>query len=176
MSKFFEKIKKIKNIEIYLAVAVVVIIIAIYFSTLTPKKEEQSQTQTESGTIGESYADMIESKLESVIKSIKGVGTVAIMVMTDGEGTSELAYDIEEKTVEQVGANGQKVINTVINKKTLLGTGGKPIILWTIPPKILGVVVVATGAGDVTVRLCILNAVQTVITDIGVKIQILTGN
>jgi stage III sporulation protein AG len=170
MKKFFEKIKKIKNIEIYLAVVTVVVIIAIYFSTLPEvKKVEDSSASAEQGILGESYADMIESKLKTVVKNIKNSGSVAVMVMTDGEGQSELAYNIEEKTVEQTGANGQAVKNTTTNKTPVL-SGGQPVILWTNPPRILAVVVVASGAGDPGVRINIINAVKTVVGDAGLTV------
>ena len=52
---------------------------------------------------------------------------------------------------------------------------GSPVVLWTNPPKIVGVVVVATGANNVGVRLNLLHAVETVLGDQNVPIQILSG-
>jgi stage III sporulation protein AG len=176
MKKWFEKLKKIKNIEIYLAVVVVVIIVAIYFSSLPGKKSADANgTNSAAAQSAESYADKLEQKLLSVIGNIKGAGTVSVIVMTEGEGTVELAYDIDEKTVTQNGANGQSTSTTTANKTPLLGKDGKPIVLYTYPPKISGIVVVATGAGDIGVRLTIMRAVQAVIGGSSAKIEVLTG-
>jgi len=177
MKKLWEKLKKIKNIEIYAAVVVVIIIIIIYCSTLvTPKQSTANDSGAAVSAVTQTYADMIESKLAEVIGSIKGAGHVAVMVMTDGEGTSELAYNIDEKTVEQTGTSGQGTTTTTSTKTLLLGTGGKPIVLWINPPDIIGIIVVATGAADVGVRLNILKAVQTIIGSSNAHIEILTGN
>ncbi len=177
MKKLWEKLKKIKHWEIYAAVLAVVLIVGIYLSTLVPKKTTTTAT-TEQTTVvnqNQSYADQLASKLENVLGSVAGAGKVAVLVMTDGEGTAELAYDIQEKTVTQTGSNGQEITTTTKDHK-LITTNGQPLILWTNPPALLGIVVVATGAGDVSVRLNLLRAVQTVIGNQKVDIEILTGN
>lgn len=176
MKKIWEKLKKIKHIEIYAAVLAVVIIIGIYFSTLTPRTQQPETTpESVTTTTSQSYANMLEDKLKNVIGSVAGAGKVAVMVMTDGEGTAELAYDTQEKTVTQTGANGQE-ITTTTKDQTVLTNNGKPVVLWTNPPRIIGIIVVATGASDVAVHLNILRAVQTIIGDSKVAIQILAGN
>ena len=177
MKKWLEKIKKIKHWEIYAAVLAVVLIVGIYLSTLAPKKTTPATTTNNEvvPNLNQSYADYLGSKLENVLGSVAGAGKVAVLVMTDGEGTAELAYDIQEKTVTQTGTNGQEITTTTKDQK-LLTNNGQPIILWTNPPAILGIVVVATGAGDVSVRLHLLRAVQTIIGNQKVDIEILTGN
>ena len=86
-----------------------------------------------------------------------------------------MAYNIEERTVTQTGANGQSTTTTTVTKTILTGPGGAPVILWTNPPNIISVVVVAAGAGDVSVRMNIIRAVQTVVGT-SPRIEILTGN
>ncbi len=174
MKKIIEKMKKVKHIEIYLAVIAVVIIIMIYFSSL-PTTENNSETESSvQNTSTDTYADIMEGKLRNLIGSISGAGNVAVMVMTNGEGTAELAYNKEEETVSQTGSNGQIITTTTKNEELILNSG-KPIILWTNPPEIIGIVIVATGAYDVSVKLNILRAVQTIIGDNVVDIEILPG-
>lgn len=175
MKKLWQKIKQIKHWEIYATVIVVVIMLGIYLSSLGGSKKS-NQTETVS-TVTESngtYASQLESKLESVLGCVAGAGHVAVMVMTDGEGTAELAYDVQEKTVEQAGANGQAITTTTVDK-TVVIKNGSPMVLWKNPPAMIGIVVVATGASDVSVRLNLLHAVQTLIGDKNVPIQILSG-
>jgi stage III sporulation protein AG len=170
----WDKIKKIKHWEIYLTVIAVVIIVAIYLSSLGGgKPNDANNTALTQST--ESYADKLEQKLLAVISNIRGAGTVSIIVMTNGNGNSELAYDIDEKTVTQTGTSGQTTSTTTTNKTPLLDKSGNPIILYTNPPKIVGIVVVAGGANDVAVKLSIARAVQTIIGDNNAKIEIITG-
>lgn len=176
MKKWWEKIKKIKHIEIYAAVLAVVIIFGIYFSTLSSGKAKTTSptTTNQTTTSAQTYAEMLSEKLEHVLGSVAGAGKVAVLVMTDGEGTAELAYDIQEKTVTQTGTNGQEITTTTTDK-TLVTNNGKPMVLWTNPPAIIGIIVVATGASDVAVRLNLLRAVQTIIGTKDVAIEILSG-
>ena len=174
MKKWLEKIKRIKHWEIYAVAIVVVIMLGIYLSSMQGNKRSNTETVTTVTSGDNSYASQLENKLQSVLSCVAGAGHVAVMVMTDGEGTAELAYDIQEKTVTQTGANGQEVTTTTV-EKTVVTKNGSPMILWTNPPTILGIVVVATGASDPSVRLNLLHAVQTLIGDQSVPIQILSG-
>ena len=177
MKKWWEKIKQIKHWEIYAAVLVIVIMLGIYLSSMrgsSNNKTNQTQTATTITSSDNTYASQLETKLQNVLSCLAGAGHVAVMVITDGEGTAELAYDVQEKTVTQIGANGQEVTTTTVDK-TVITKNGSPVILWTNPPKILGIVVVATGASDVGVRLNLLHAVQTLIGNDNVSIQILSG-
>lgn len=179
MKKLWAKIKQIKHWEIYAAVIVVGVMLLIYLSGLRggsgnsgSKADSTATTTVANGST--TYANQLETKLQNVLSSISGAGHVAVMVITDGEGTAELAYDVQEKTVTQTGANGQEITTTTVDK-TLVTQNGSPVILWTNPPVIKGIVVVATGASDPSVRLNLLHAVQTMISDNKVAIQILAG-
>ena len=176
MKKWWEKIKQIKHWEIYAAVLVVVVMLGIYLSSLkgNSNKNDEVDTVTTVSTSDNSYAAQLENKLQKVLSCLAGAGHVAVMVMTDGEGTAELAYDVQEKTVTQTGANAQEVKTTTVDKKVVT-KNGSPLVLWTNPPQILGIVVIATGASDVSVRLNLLQAVQTMLGDKRVPIQILSG-
>ena len=177
MKKIWEKIKQIKHWEIYAAVIVVVIMLGIYLSSMRGGKQPSDNQIEQVGSVtnnDNTYASQLENKLQKVLSSIAGAGRVAVMLMTDGEGTAELAYDVQEKTVTQTGANAQAVTTNTVDK-TVVTKNGSPLILWTNPPHILGIVVVATGANDVGVRLNLLHAVQTLIGENNVPIQILSG-
>lgn len=175
MKKIWEKLQQIKHWEIYAAVIVVVIMLVIYFSSLHGGRNNQQLEQVVTVTNSDnSYASQLENKLQNVLGCIAGAGHVVVMVMTDGEGSAELAYDLQEKTVTQTGANSQEVKTTTVDKNVVT-KNGSPVILWTNPPKIVGIVVVATGANNVGVRLNLLHAVETVLGDKNVPIQILSG-
>ena len=175
MKKWWAKIKQIKHWEIYAAVIVVVIMLGIYLSSMGGDKQSESRDVVATTTASDTtYASQLETKLEKVLGRVAGAGNVVVMVMTDGEGTAELAYDVQEKTVEQTGANGQAVTTTTVDK-TVVVKNGSPMVLWKNPPQLVGIVVVATGASDPAVHLNLLHAVQTFIGDQQTPIQILAG-
>jgi stage III sporulation protein AG len=169
--KLLEKIKKIKNWEIYLAVLVIGVILFIYFSS-TPNASKDKEDTT-AVTSNENYITNLEKRLQLVISNIKDAGKVSVLVMTNGEEINELAYDIEEKTVTQNGVNGQSTTTTTTNKKVLIGSGGSPVILEQKPPEITAIVVVAGGAWDISVKLNIMRAVQAIVGGTSIRIEIL---
>ncbi|MBS7401332.1 MAG: hypothetical protein KIG16_02335 [Eubacteriales bacterium] len=175
MKKLWEKLQQIKHWEIYAAVIVLAIMLGIYFSSLHGGRKTSEPEHVATVTnVDNSYAGQLENKLQNVLGCIAGAGHVAVMVMTDGAGSAELAYDLQEKTITQTGANTQEVKTTTVDKNVVT-KNGSPVVLWTNPPKIVGVVVVATGANNVGVRLNLLHAVETVLGDQNVPIQILSG-
>ena len=67
---------------------------------------------------------------------------------------------------------------TVVENPIIVTQNGssKPLILMEILPKVQGVIVVARGAGDVRVRLDLLNAIRALLEVNSENIQIFVGN
>ncbi len=173
LHSFWDRLKKIKHIEIYIAVIFAVIIIGIYLSTLgSPTKSDSGpgQNSTETSTTfssSQEYAEYIENKLVNVLASVKGAGQVkVILTLEDG---FEYIYAKEEET--KVSADGGKVTTS-----NIVLIDGKPVLEKEVYPQVKGVVVTASGADDVSVRLNLLSALQTVIEVASQNITILTGN
>lgn len=173
-----ERIKKIKNIEIYAAVAIILVMVVIYISTLSPSSFSNNSSGSSTRTNEDEYARELEAKLNSVLSQIKGAGRVEVMVTVVGSATMEIAYNIDEKTITQEGAGGSSTTTTTIVKTPVIingRDGPQPLIIFEIKPKLKGVVVVAAGANDIGVRLQLLRAVQTVVADKDVNIEIFAG-
>ncbi len=165
----FEKIKKIKHIEIYLAVGLAVIIAIMYFTTL---KSPENGTSTEDDNIdatfssSQEYASYIENKLENVITTVKGAGKVNILITL--EKGFEYIYVTEEET--RTTSNG-----TIVTTATVVMVDGTPILQEEIYPVISGVVVIAEGAEDISVKMNIISIIQTVIDIDSSKINVIEG-
>ena len=171
---FFTRLKKVKHFEIYLAVGLILIMIAIYLTTFSNPSTQSSTKKTPE----ESYAREMEARLERTLSQISGAGRVEAMVTVEGSATIEVAYNIDERTVTQSGGGGSATTTTTVVKTPVIingRDGPQPLILFEIKPKVKGVVIVASGAYDVGVRLQLLRAVQTVIADDSVRIEIFTG-
>ncbi len=166
----YEKIKKVKHIEIYLAVGLAVILAIIYFSTLSPSSDRPS---TEDDNIdatfssSQEYISYIENKLENVLTQVKDAGNVNVLITL--EKGFEYIYVTEEET--RTTSSG-----TTVTTSTVVMVDGKPILQEEIYPVIGGIVVIAEGARDVSVKLNIISIIQTVIDIDSSKINVLEGN
>ena len=124
-------------------------------------------------TSSSEYAKQLEEKLTLTIGGLKGVKDVRVLVSVSSGGEVVIANNIEEKTVENEEGKNVTVIKTPIIV-TENGTS-KPIILMEVLPKINGVLIVATGAEDVNVKLNIFKAVEAIINIPSENIQVFAG-
>ncbi len=149
---------KLKTEYILIIALIAAIVLAATFAF-----SKTSGKNTATGGETERYVSSLENKLQSVISGIKGAGKSSVVIMVDGAISSIVAVD--EKTVEE---NGRKTttVSTVMS-------GGKPVILGEKYPEITGVLVVAKGADDITVKMAILNAVTVALGVNCNKVQIL---
>ena len=172
---FLTKLRKVKHIEIYAAVAVIAVMILIYFSTFGGSGKPSS-----SNTLTKSEIDFVremEQKLVSTLSQVRGAGRVDAMVTAVGSATLEIAYNIDEKTITQnSGAGSANTTTTIVKTPVIVNgkNGPQPLVLFEIKPKLKGVVIVASGANDPGVRLSLLRAVQALVSDPMVNIEILT--
>lgn len=173
LKNFLAKIKKIKHIEIYIAIGLAVLLAVIYFSFLPTKdkgdKTQSSQIDITSENISSSseYTAYIENKLENVITSVKGVGDAKVIVTL--EKGFEYIYATEEET--KTSSNG-----TTITTVSIVMVDGQPIIKEEIYPVVKGIVVVASGVEDVAVRMNVLSLIQTIVDVDNSQINIMAGN
>ena len=119
------------------------------------------------------YVKTIEDKLKGLISKIQGAGQVEVMVSLDSGSSVILASNDETVTT----TNGSSSTTTVSVSPVVIEQNGTkmPVIIEEILPKIKGVVVVSSGARDISVKLNILNAVQTLTGLNNSQIQILIG-
>ena len=172
---FLKRLRKIKHFEIYLAVGLIVVMIGIYMTTFGGGGGGGTAQRP---TPQENFAREIETNLVRTLSQIRGAGRVEAMVTVVGSATIEVAYNIDERTVTQNGGSGSSTSTTTIVKTPVIISGRdgpQPLILFEIKPKVKGVIIIASGAYDVGVRLQLLRAVQAVLADDSVRIEIFTG-
>ncbi|WP_438448806.1 stage III sporulation protein AG [Gorillibacterium sp. sgz5001074] len=113
------------------------------------------------------YEQAYESKLRDILTKIVGVGEVEVMVTIDS--TEELQVekstkDTQQTTNEKAGDGATRHISDVSQQRdpvTMNQSGDQvPLVTKTIKPKIRGVVVVAKGAENATVKKLISDAVE----------------
>lgn len=166
----WQKIKKIKHIEIYIAIALAVIIGGVYFAKVSNKPKEDTTSNDmiiTNFSSSQEYATFLENKLENVLNEIQGAEDVNVMLTID-KGF-EYVYLTEEET--RTTSNGTQVTST-----NVVLIDGKPVIIQEIYPTIKGLLVLVKGSNEVNTRLNIISAIQTVIDIDASKINILSAN
>ncbi len=163
MSKKFFSLKKIKKEYI---IVIVLAIIAIYFviNSFQGITGTKKQPTVEKSAV-EQYVQTVENKIKQSVSNVKGVGKVSVCVSVNGSYKNVYAT---EKTTTQT-EKGQIVTETPVL------VGGKPVLLREEYPEIVGVIIVAYGAENISVKTSIMNAVVTFLGIDSQKIIILNG-
>ncbi len=167
----YEKIKKVKHIEIYLAVGLAVIIAIIYFISLKPASSNSQVTEDDNLSINisssQEYVANLENKLESVLAKVKGTGEVSVIV------TLEKGFEYVYATEEEVRTTSD---GTTVTTTNVVMVDGEPILIEEIYPVIGGIVVVAQGADNVSVKMNMISIIQTITNIESSKINIFEGS
>jgi len=174
LKSVIRRLRKIKHIEIYAAVAVIAVMVLIFFSSIGggSKSSNNANTTQNLTTSEDAFVRDMEQKLVNTLSMVKGAGNVSAMVTAVGSSTLEIAYNIDEKTITQNGGTNASTTTTTVTKTPLL-VGGQPFVLSETKPKLKGILIVSSGANDIGVRLNLLLAVEALVSDNTVKIEIL---
>ena len=178
LSKLFAKLKKVKHIEVYAVIFLAIVVMAIWLFPSGGSKQTSIEQSFSTTTTAE-YAKSLENRLNSVLSAIDGAGSVQCMITLDGGIERVLAYSNDEKnsSTQNTTSNGttNKTETSTSNKEPILITvngSSEPLVLYEIMPDIKGIVVVASGANDVRVKLDILKAVQALLNVQSSQIEI----
>ncbi len=157
LRQFVTKIKTIKNIELYVALILGLAVVAIIFMS-------SSKTDKEKNTVDDTYIGQMEHKICSVVEKVAGCGKASVAISYASNEEKVYAYE-----TEITSSNG-----VVKQTESLVSFKGEPLVTTVLPPKILGVVVVAEGADDPIVRFRIVNVVVTLLNVREKDVQVLT--
>lgn len=176
LKDFFKRLKKIKNIEYFILVLAIAIVIGLFSNWFQPVNhgQEAAAVQDQANnppavSDDENIQDQ-EYRLKQILSSMKGAGRVEVMItyktgkeLIPAMNTVESNTETEEKDsnggirrVSQVDTNSQPVSMTT-------SEGSQPLITREVRPEVLGVIIIAEGAGDIQVRMELQKAVQTVL-------------
>lgn len=109
----------------------------------------------------------LEQRLKELLEQIIGVGSVEVLITVDS--TEEIVVERNESSSQQVTdetdkSGGKRHVTSVTSDGQVVlhevGGSQSPIITKRIQPRIRGVVIVALGAENATVRKIIVDAVQ----------------
>ena len=157
VKKIFAKLKSIKNIEIYVALVLALVVLLIIFGGKGAKN-------TANYISDDTYISQMEHKICSVVENIAGCGKAKVAISYSSNEERVYAYE----TVTTTSNGITKQTSSIVSVK------GEPLVTKTLPPKILGVVVVAEGADNPIVRLKIIEVVVTLLDVQQKDVQVFT--
>jgi len=114
-----------------------------------------------------SYEDALEGKLENILAKVKGAGNVVVNITLEDSSTQEHAKNVvkESKVVQEKDNSGgiRTTTETKESEQVLMGKENgvdHPVVVREIKPTIKGVLVIAEGANDSTVKANLTKAVE----------------
>jgi stage III sporulation protein AG len=114
-----------------------------------------------------SYEEVLEEKIANILTKVKGAGAVAVNITLENSSTQEHAKNIvkESKVVQEKDASGgiRTTTETKESEQLIIGKENgvdRPVIVREIKPIIKGVLVIAEGAYDSTVKANLTKAIE----------------
>jgi len=177
----FEKLKidKSKGIKVAALIICFCIVLIFCLNYGTEKTSSTTYNETLSYQYQSSleYSSALELKLENLISKIKGVGTATVMIYLEESPILVLAESTDEKVNTTTNGSTSTSYTTTVTEPIILNASGSsvPLVLTEKLPEVKGVVVVAEGANDVSLKLNIIQAIKTLIDIPSGNIQVFAG-
>ncbi len=135
----------------------------------TPAKPQQTvpSEPSRSAVVPRSYEEALEAKLANLLSQVRGAGAVAVSITLESGLTQEYARNTvrESRTIQERDTSGG--IRTTTESKesdqVLLGRENgidRPVMVRETKPVVKGVLVIAEGAADSTVKASLTRAVE----------------
>ena len=148
-----------KKIQYFLIALILIVIVVICFSVYSEKNTSESVDD-----VLNDYVISLENRLSSTLSKVSGAGKVSLVITVESGKESVLAM----KTVSNITQAGTET------EETPIIVNGKTVVIKELNPKIVGVLIVAEGANNISVMNRIQQATMSLL-DIEInQIEILT--
>ena len=138
INKIIDKIKNNKKTQYLILICLVIVAFFVFiFSNNT-----QQPTKTENKDFIINYVDNLEGKLSSVLSKVNGAGKVSVIITVESGMETVLAM----KTTTKEDVNGK-----IESETSPIVINGKTVVVKELYPKIVGVLIVADGAKNISV-------------------------
>ena len=135
--------------------------------TATPKSIIPAETVKSTPAVNRTYEDALESKVGNLLAQIKGAGAVSVSITLERGSKQEHARNTikETKTIQEKDNTGgiRTTTETKESQQVLLSKengADRPVMVQEYKPIIKGVLVVAEGAHDSTVKASLTRAIE----------------
>lgn len=178
LEKFNNK-KMIENLVIFLILAIIVLIVINTFFDNNQSNKNANLVQTVSKKDSFTGDVNLEKKLEGILSKINGAGEVSVMVSYSNEVLKQPMTDVKTTTtvVSEKDSNGgeRKTEETSTEENVIYEQNGNnktPMLKQNVLPTIIGVIVVADGAGNTNVKENLIRAVTAAVDVPNHRIQV----
>ena len=146
-------VKKIKKEQLLIGALIGILVLVIAIPV--PKTEKNKQTEAVKEEISEKEYSM-EAELKEILQRISGVGRTEVFITYEDEGKIVVEKDesVSEELIEEADSSGgtRTTTSTRNEKATVYGNAEDPYVIQELSPTIKGILVVAEGGGNVTVK------------------------
>lgn len=187
INKLKEYLKKnnnrefIRNILVLFIIGIMVFIFADLMSNGRKKETNINKNVNDVlyDDLPNDYTSVLERKLEDILSELKGVGEVKVMITLEETEEVVPAFNTTKnnETTKETDSQGgtREVVREDMTIQVVTGDEGSPIVLKEIKPTIRGVIVIAEGADDLTVKEMLYEAVKTVLGIPGNRVEVYSG-
>ncbi|HHV45553.1 MAG TPA: sporulation stage III protein AG [Tissierellia bacterium] len=171
----------VRNILVLLIIGVMVFILADIMGSGRNKEANiiKSVNDESYNNMPNDYTTVLERKLEDILSRLKGVGEVKVMITLEETEEVVPAFNTtknNENTKETDSQGGtREIIREDMTIQVVTGDEGSPIVLKEIKPTIRGVIVIAEGADDLSVKEMLYEAVKTALGIPGNRVEVYSG-
>lgn len=165
LASLLEGMKKNKKVELCVYLVIGLVIVVLYFAAGSGGNSEKEAEDGESVRVYGTDTTDAEEKLAQTLSQIRGVGKVTVMITYDTGTEIVPAMSKSTQSNESETQNGTSSSENESNEIATITSGGQesPVVITEIQPKVRGVIVVAEGAADISVKLNLEYATATVL-------------
>lgn len=181
--------KTVSNLIILLFVGAIVLLLSNFFlsdkndnsSLEYDEKDNDFNEHYEYSIDEEGYVSSIESRLEEILKKIKGVGDVNVMITFEDTAEKVPVFNTTqtiERTDEKDAQGGTREITREdLSQQIAYESGSSSLMIAKeTNPRVRGVIVVAEGAENIEIKEKLYSAVKTVLGVTGNRVEVYPSN
>ena len=171
----------VRNILVLLIIGVMVFILADIMGSGRNKEANiiKSVNDESYNNMPNDYTTVLERKLEDILSRLKGVGEVKVMITLEETEEVVPAFNTTKnnETTKETDSQGgtREIIREDMTIQVVTGDEGSPIVLKEIKPTIRGVIVIAEGADNLSVKEILYEAVKTALGIPGNRVEVYSG-
>lgn len=162
-----------KSLQYVLCGVLMVALVLLCWPQLFSSGQTSEPEQGASGAVFD--PDTEKQRLAGILSSIKNAGKVEVMITYEGEAEKVPAYDNNQTTSSTIDTQNRSTTNQSSSSKPVSGTGDL-VVITEKRPQVLGVVIVAEGAKDLSVQLALSRAAQTALGVEASKVEVFEMN
>ena len=162
-----------KGLQYVLCGVLMVALVLLCWPQLFSSDQKSEPEQSASSAVFDPNTE--KQRLAGILSSIKNAGKVEVMITYEGEAEKVPAYDNNQTTSSTIDTQNRSTTNQSSSSKPVSGTGDL-VVITEKRPQVLGVVIVAEGAKDLSVQLALSRAAQTALGVEASKVEVFEMN